>query len=264
MTLMECPKCGLPQPPAEECVRCGVIVRKAHGGPLRPLRSAPDIATPPPSGRGTSWIAAILLLIGTSAGLVLFARARQTRALSTPVVAPDARPARHGVEPEPTHGTFVERGVPVATPTYPPLTPSEEPAVSVAPPPMAAGPVAAPVSPWYEGAEGYRQANLERERYGRPMAVYFHTDWCGWCRKMESEILSASETNGYLDEITKVRINPERGKEEAALARQYGVRGFPSFFIVPASGGSGRKVHPFSANHAMSPAEFVAACRGAV
>lgn len=51
------------------------------------------------------------------------------------------------------------------------------------------------------------------------MPVYFHTDWCGWCQKMDSEILSASETNSYLDGITKVRIKPERGQEEAAPGR---------------------------------------------
>lgn len=101
-----------------------------------------------PSGGGTRWITVILLLVGTITGLVPFARTRQTRALSTPVVAADARPSRRVVEPEPTHVTFVERSGPVAAPTYPPLTPSEEPAVSVAPPPMAAFPLTAPVTPW--------------------------------------------------------------------------------------------------------------------
>lgn len=263
MTSMECPKCGLSQPLAEECVRCGIIVRKARIAPPRLPRPAPEIS-PPPSGGGTGWIAAILLIIIASAGLVLFARARKTHALSVPAVAPHAPQALRSVEPEPTHGTFVERGAAEQVANYPPISPREEPFRSATPPPMPTAPVIAPAIAWYEGAEGYRQADQERERYGRPMAVYFHTDWCGWCRKMEREIFSASETSAYFDEITKVRINPERGPEEAALSRQYGVRGFPSFFIVPASGGNGRKVHPFSASHTMSPAEFVAACRGGV
>ena len=35
----------------------------------------------------------------------------------------------------------------------------------------------------------------------------------------------------YLDGIIKVRINPEKGREEAMLSRHYGVRGYPAIFM---------------------------------
>jgi hypothetical protein len=80
---------------------------------------------------------------------------------------------------------------------------------------------------------------------------------------MESEIFSASETSDYFDRLSKVRINPEHGTEEAALARELGAHGYPTFLIFAPTGGGGRRVHPFSRGGTMTPAEFVSACRAA-
>ena len=68
-----------------------------------------------------------------------------------------------------------------------------------------------------------------------------------WCKKLDAEILSTDAVEQFLQRVVKVRIDPEAGAEERAIAARFGVRGYPSVFV---SGDPG----------AMTPAEFVAAC----
>lgn len=264
---MICPRCGFAQAPAEECARCGVVVRKVHSA--APPAAPPTRAAAPPAGPGVPPevpakprfpIVSLVLLLAV--GLVVQARLRQRDESPKP-----ERAARRGGSPAARVAARVEKNAekpPAPRFGPPPEEPTAIPARDDSPSSaLAAKPdrSQAPVTGWYEGAVGYRTAQEERERWGKPMAVYFHTDWCGWCKKMDSQFLESYETSPYLDTLAKVRINPERGPEEAALARQYGVRGYPSFFIVPASGGGGRRVHPFRREGSMTPAEFVEECR---
>jgi len=93
---------------------------------------------------------------------------------------------------------------------------------------------------WYGYQEGVQRA---REK-DRPLFLYFHTDWCSWCKRMERETLSNPQVLGILDEgFISIRLNAEsrekirtEGKEvtPSELARRYGVRGFPtSVFLEP-------------------------------
>lgn len=95
---------------------------------------------------------------------------------------------------------------------------------------------------WHEGAEGFVEALDQAMAENTPLAVYFYTDWCGYCRQLERELLFREEVESYLGTLTKVRINPERGSQENAIAQRYGVFGFPAFFLHPGPGHEARKV----------------------
>ena len=86
---------------------------------------------------------------------------------------------------------------------------------------------------WYQGAEGYDQAVEEYKRTNQPMVVYMSVTWCPYCRKFEKEVLSSPLVKDALKDKIKVMINPESGSRENAIAFQYGIRGFPSFFLHP-------------------------------
>jgi len=86
---------------------------------------------------------------------------------------------------------------------------------------------------WYQGASGYDQAVAEYKRTNKPMVVYMSVGWCPYCRKFEKEVLSAPRVQNMLKDMIRVNINPEAGSRENALAFQYGIRGFPSFFLHP-------------------------------
>lgn len=120
---------------------------------------------------------------------------------------------------------------------------------------------------WYEGAEGYRQGLEHARLEGRPMAVYFRTDWCPYCRQLETSLLSTAEVENYLRYLVKVRINPEKGSVERQLASQYRVRGYPAFFVHVDVDQSPRKVSRTTVadgeRRLMTPEEFVRTVRRA-
>jgi thiol:disulfide interchange protein len=98
----------------------------------------------------------------------------------------------------------------------------------------ARGPEPPTGSSWHEGADGFITALDEATVDKKPLAVYFYTDWCGYCRQLERELLFKEELVEFLGEnVTTVRINPERGQQESAIAQRYGVVGYPSLYLHP-------------------------------
>ncbi len=67
------------------------------------------------------------------------------------------------------------------------------------------------------------------------LLVDFTTDWCGWCRKLEAEVYPDPAVSRQLSRVVYLRVDAER--EGAALARRYGVEGFPTLIFLTPSGG---------------------------
>jgi len=120
---------------------------------------------------------------------------------------------------------------------------------------------------WYEGADGYAKADASNRALQASLIVYFYTDWCPYCKKFDRDILPSNEVSQFMKSVIKVRINPERGSEERALANRFGVHGYPSIFVVPAQTELPKKIYPFrrvgETFEALDPSEFVKACREA-
>jgi hypothetical protein len=100
---------------------------------------------------------------------------------------------------------------------------------------LAEEPSRSPVSAsWHEGATGFAEAKREQERSGAPMLVYFRTDWCPYCQQLERELLVDNRVERFLRyEVVKVRINPEDGPAEKALADEFGNTGYPAVYLTP-------------------------------
>lgn len=126
-----------------------------------------------------------------------------------------------------------------ASPVYPPKpkagTASSRPKPGPAP--------AAEAGAW---TTNYEEA-LNRARAENKKVFLFFTgsDWCGWCKKFEHEILSTSEFKAYahenlilvkLDFPRKTPQSDEVKKANHQLLQQYGVRGFPTVIILDSSG----------------------------
>jgi len=122
-------------------------------------------------------------------------------------------------------------------------------------------------SAWLTDASGYSEANRQHVTYGKPLVVYFYVDWCPYCRGLETEILNNSQVESYLSSLPRVKINPEHGPNEKALARQFGVDGYPHFVIIPTPGSRPREISSWTKSGdrwvRVAPAEFVADCRAA-
>jgi thiol-disulfide isomerase/thioredoxin len=122
---------------------------------------------------------------------------------------------------------------------------------------VAASTAAFSLSGWDEGASAHRRLVANAMATEEPVIVYFQTDWCGWCRRLNQEYLADGTVVRQLRRVRKVAINPEQGADEKALFRQYGGKGFPSFFVyVPAFDSRPKKLSPFRGSGASPPAQF--------
>ncbi|HVR28410.1 MAG TPA: thioredoxin fold domain-containing protein [Thermoanaerobaculia bacterium] len=122
---------------------------------------------------------------------------------------------------------------------------------------------------WLQGAEGLFGAieSLNGERAAAPMVVYFYTDWCGYCRQFERELLGTPEVKKHLEDVLAVRINPESGAPEREIAEYYGVAGYPAFFVHSGRSRTLSRVERMLVEQGrprlMTPDEFIAALAAA-
>ncbi len=64
--------------------------------------------------------------------------------------------------------------------------------------------------------------------------VFFYTDWCGWCRKMDERTFADGQVQTALKGVVPVRLNAEKnGRAEAARLR---VNSFPNIAFLDATG----------------------------
>ncbi len=112
-------------------------------------------------------------------------------------------------------------------------------------------------SDWHHEARGHTQALSSAVRAMEPMVVYFHTDWCPWCRKLNERYLRNGQVRDVLSGMQKIEINPEQNSAGKALFKKYGGNGYPSFYVqVPGSGEPTMKISPFKRSGEQSLAEF--------
>ncbi len=114
---------------------------------------------------------------------------------------------------------------------------------------------------WMQNADGLYEAIRAIEEKPQPMVVYFYTDWCGYCRQFERELLGTPEVKEYFSNVLTVRINPESGAQERQVADYYGVHGFPGFFVHSGSSKTLSKVERMVLEDGrpriMAPGEFI-------
>jgi tetratricopeptide (TPR) repeat protein len=112
-------------------------------------------------------------------------------------------------------------------------------------------------SGWENGADGFESALREAERDELPMIVYFNTEWCKWCRKLNESYLPNRQVQSVLEYFVKVSVNPEDGADELRLFERFGGGGYPSFFVfLPVANGQPSKLSPFRKDGSLSPENF--------
>jgi hypothetical protein len=118
----------------------------------------------------------------------------------------------------------------------------------------AAAPIAAPgnripgtgadynESEWLEDSAGHKLAMELQSKYDNQMLIFFHADWNEACEFLWKELLSTSEFKKETAHIIKLMVNPEHGKEEGAVAAKYGLRTYPSTFMIDKPFAKPRKI----------------------
>ena len=71
------------------------------------------------------------------------------------------------------------------------------------------------------------------------------SDWCGWCKKLQAEVLTKDEFKAYADKnLILMEVDFPRGKSQSKevkdqnqkLQDQYQIEGYPTCVLVDASG----------------------------
>ena len=113
---------------------------------------------------------------------------------------------------------------------------------------------------WHEGAAGFQTALDLQKTSQRPIAVFFHTDWCTNCKKLRENVLASPEFDQYLKNVIPVKINPETGLKERQIADKYGVLGYPTFLMIEPNS---RTVKRIRTSQNLSPQQFIDQCKAA-
>jgi protein disulfide-isomerase len=96
---------------------------------------------------------------------------------------------------------------------------------------------------WFENLE---EAMVTAEANELPIFVNFTgSDWCGWCKRLHSEVFSKVEFINYADEklvLLKldfpkyIQQSEETKNYNSDLLTKYGVRGFPTILLLNSKG----------------------------
>jgi protein disulfide-isomerase len=92
----------------------------------------------------------------------------------------------------------------------------------------------------------FEQARKESAAHGQPIFAFFTgSDWCGWCVRLHEEVLGTKEFERFAaDNLILFEADFPRGRklsdklvrQNEALANKYGVRGFPTIYLLDAEG----------------------------
>ena len=92
----------------------------------------------------------------------------------------------------------------------------------------------------------YKAALEQAKADDRRVFLFFTgSDWCGWCKRLNREILSTSEFNKFADDkLVLVELDFPRSKAQTAavkaqnaeLAQRFKIRGYPTVIVLDSSG----------------------------
>lgn len=88
----------------------------------------------------------------------------------------------------------------------------------------------------------YNEAVNQSKSSGKPMLLFFTgSDWCGWCHKLENEVLNTSE---FADRVNdkfifllvdfplKTPLEPAIAAQNKTLQQRFDVRGYPTIILL--------------------------------
>ena len=123
-------------------------------------------------------------------------------------------------------------------------------------------PLAAAESGWLSD---YKKAQQEAKTSNKFLLLDFTgSDWCGWCKRLEKEILSQSQFENYAREnLVLLEVDfprakpqsPELRKQNQELAQQYQIEGFPTIVVL---NGDGQKLWQYDGYFPDGLAAFIA------
>jgi thioredoxin-related protein len=111
----------------------------------------------------------------------------------------------------------------------------------------------------------YKKAQQEAKAGNKFLLLDFTgSDWCGWCKKFDREVLLQPEFKDFArDNLVVVELDfprgkpqtPELKKQNRELAQQYGIVGFPTIVVLSSDG---QKLWQYDGYFPDGPTAFIA------
>jgi len=94
---------------------------------------------------------------------------------------------------------------------------------------------------WEKISDGFNNAGSLK----KPVLIFFYTEWCIYCKKMETEVFEDPDVTEYMNNnFTSIKINPEKENETieimgekitpAKIMAYTGSNGFPTTLFLDA------------------------------
>ena len=95
---------------------------------------------------------------------------------------------------------------------------------------------------WYNDHSGYKEALTVSRKRKAPILIYGRTDWCPYCKRLDSTFASNAEIKKVLSRFVKVKLNPDHGSKDEKLFKSWGGTGYPTLFVQSGKGSKPRKI----------------------
>ena len=77
------------------------------------------------------------------------------------------------------------------------------------------------------------QGKTLAKQSGKPMMVDFYAEWCGWCKKLDSEVYTKPAVVQLSEKFVNVKVDVDKNGKDA---KTFGVRGLPTIVFLKPDG----------------------------
>lgn len=99
--------------------------------------------------------------------------------------------------------------------------------------PASPAPPAASTGKGMQWVDSYDVAIARAKKERKHVLLDFYTDWCGWCKRLDSDVFAKDSFLQAADGVLAVKINAEKLPQ---LAQRYQVTSYPRLFVLNADG----------------------------
>ena len=112
---------------------------------------------------------------------------------------------------------------------------------------------------WLQGPKNHNEVLQYATQGEKPILVYFYTDWCPYCKRLNKDYISSPEFQELTTGFYRVQINPEKSKSGNKLFKyEYGGTGFPSVYVyIPKISKYRNILSPFFKDGDLTQTEYV-------
>jgi thioredoxin 1 len=94
------------------------------------------------------------------------------------------------------------------------------------------------------GTPSFSEVLAKSKAEAKPVLLDFGTVSCVWCKRLDRDTFSQAEVGTVMKGFVAVRVDAQKG-EGPALAKRYGVNGYPTLVVVDANGDEIDRIHGY-------------------